>query len=69
MKLIQEEVLRVSSSVQTVPPEASKSLEQAWQRRREELNGWRPSRGWLNEVRAEPKKRSAAPPKLAPTTR
>ncbi len=28
-------------------PEAAKALEEAWQRRRQELGGWTPSNGWL----------------------
>lgn len=46
------EVLRLSSSVKTATPEAVKALEQAWQRRRQELGGWQPSNGWLIDPRA-----------------
>jgi hypothetical protein len=35
------------STVRTVLPEAAKALEQAWQRRRQELAGWQPANGWL----------------------
>ncbi len=55
MKLF-EGLVRVSTAVQTVPPEAARSLELAWQRRRQELGDWRPSRGWLTEMRAEAKR-------------
>lgn len=41
------QVLRMPSFVKTVQPEAAKALEQAWQRRRQELAGWQPSNGWL----------------------
>ena len=44
-------VIRLPSSVATVPPELAKTLEQAWQRRRQELAGWQPSGGWLIEQR------------------
>jgi hypothetical protein len=37
------------SSVKTVLPEAAKALEQAWQKRRQELAGWQPASGWLLE--------------------
>jgi hypothetical protein len=40
---------RPSSSIPLALPEAAKSLEQAWQRRRQELAGWQPSNGWLIE--------------------
>ncbi|HKE93200.1 MAG TPA: hypothetical protein VKB34_02755 [Povalibacter sp.] len=38
---------RPSSSIPLALPEAAKALEQAWQRRRQELAGWQPSNGWL----------------------
>jgi hypothetical protein len=38
---------RPSSSIPLAIPEAAKALEEAWQRRREELAGWQPSNGWL----------------------
>ncbi len=41
------QVVRMPSSVRTVLPEAAKALEQAWQRRRQELAGWQPVNGWL----------------------
>lgn len=47
------QVVRVPSSVKAVLPEAAKALEQAWQRRRQELAGWQPASGWLLEPRAE----------------
>lgn len=40
---------RPSSSVPLALPEAAKALEDAWQRRRQELGGWQPSNGWLIE--------------------
>jgi hypothetical protein len=43
------EVVRMPSSVKTVLPEAARALEQAWQRRRQELAGWQPAGGWLIE--------------------
>ena len=45
----QDNVIRLSSTVRTAGPEASRALEQAWLRRRQELAGWRPSNGWLAE--------------------
>jgi hypothetical protein len=48
-------VIRLPSSVATVPPELAKTLEQAWQRRREELAGWQPSGGWLIDQQASHK--------------
>lgn len=41
------QVVRMPSTVRTVLPEAAKALEQAWQRRRQELAGWQPANGWL----------------------
>ena len=41
------EFFHPSSAVQLALPEAAKALEQAWQRRRQELAGWQPSNGWL----------------------
>lgn len=41
------QVVRMPSSVRTVLPEAAKTLEQAWQRRRQELAGWQPAKRWL----------------------
>lgn len=38
---------RPSSSIPLALPEAAKALEEAWQRRRQELAGWQPSNGWL----------------------
>jgi hypothetical protein len=45
-------IIRLSSAVKTTSPEAAKSLEQAWQRRRQELAGWQPSAGWLKDSHA-----------------
>jgi hypothetical protein len=44
-------VIRMPSSVKISLPEAAKALEQAWQRRRQELAGWQPSNGWLVDPR------------------
>lgn len=38
----------------TVPTEATKALEAAWQRRRAELGDWAPSNGWLIERKGKP---------------
>lgn len=46
-----DNVMHMPTSVQTTLPEAAKTLEQAWQRRREELANWQPSGGWLAEPR------------------
>jgi hypothetical protein len=43
-------LVRIASSVQTTHPEAAKALEQSWQKRRQELAGWQPSRGWLADA-------------------
>jgi hypothetical protein len=43
-------LVRIASSVQTTHPDAAKALEQSWQKRRQELAGWQPSRGWLADV-------------------
>jgi hypothetical protein len=53
-----DNVIHMPTSVQTTLPEAAKTLEQAWQRRREELANWQPSGGWL-----------AAPRKVRPALR
>ena len=50
MKLAAD-VIRVPGSVKAALPEAAKALEQAWQRRRQELAGWQPSNGWLIDPR------------------
>jgi hypothetical protein len=46
-----DNVVHMPTSVQTTSPEAAKTLEQAWQRRRAELADWAPSAGWLSERR------------------
>lgn len=46
-----DNVIHMPTSVQTTLPEAAKMLEQAWQRRREELANWQPSGGWLADPR------------------
>jgi hypothetical protein len=45
------DVIRIPSSVKAALPDAAKALEQAWQRRRQELAGWQPSNGWLIDPR------------------
>lgn len=50
------QVVRMPSSVKTVLPEAARALEQAWQRRRQELAGWQPASGWLIEPREQPRR-------------
>ncbi len=40
-------LFRPSSSIPLALPEAAKRLEEAWERRRQELAGWQPSNGWL----------------------
>jgi hypothetical protein len=44
-------VVHMPTNVQTTSPEAAKTLEQAWQRRRAELADWAPSAGWLTDRR------------------
>ncbi|MET0534903.1 MAG: hypothetical protein ABW171_11815 [Steroidobacter sp.] len=46
-----DNVIHVPTSVQVTLPEAAKTLEQARQRRREELADWQPSGGWLADQR------------------
>jgi hypothetical protein len=46
-----DNVFRVPSSIKTALPDAARTLEQAWQRRRQELAGWQPSGGWLLDQR------------------
>jgi hypothetical protein len=48
----QDNVIRLSSAIRTAEPDASRALEQAWLKRRQELAGWRPSNGWLAEQTA-----------------
>ena len=43
-------LVRIASSVKTTHPDAAKALEESWQKRRQELAGWQPSRGWLADV-------------------
>jgi hypothetical protein len=45
-------VIHVPPSVRTTPPEAIKTLEKVWQRRRAELANWQPSGGWLMDQRS-----------------
>jgi len=44
-------LVRIASTVKTTHPDAARALEQSWQKRRQELAGWQPSRGWLVDVR------------------
>jgi hypothetical protein len=46
-----DNVVHLPSSVQMTAPEATRSLEQVWQRRRAELADWQPSGGWLTDQR------------------
>ena len=56
----QDNVVRLSTSVRTAEPDASRALEQAWLKRRQELAGWQPSGGWLIEQRAASRRHSVA---------
>lgn len=47
-----DNVIRLSSTVRTAEPDASRALEQAWLKRRQELAGWQPSNGWLADQTA-----------------
>lgn len=61
LELETDNVIHMPTSVQTTSPEAARTLEQAWQRRREELGNWQPSGGWLAEQRkARPLHRASA---------
>ena len=51
LELETDNVMHVPTSIQTTLPDAAKMLEQAWQRRREELADWQPSGGWLADQR------------------
>lgn len=46
-----DKVVHVPTSVQMTSPEAAKTLEQVWQRRRAEFADWQPSGGWLVDQR------------------
>jgi hypothetical protein len=46
-----DNVVHMPTSIQTALPEAVKTLEQAWRRRRQELADWQPSGGWLVDQR------------------
>jgi hypothetical protein len=46
-----DNVIHMPTSIHTTLPEAAKTLELAWQRRREELANWQPSGGWLADQR------------------
>lgn len=47
-----DNVIHMPTSVQTTSPEAVKTLEEVWQRRRAELANWQPSGGWLVDQRS-----------------
>lgn len=49
-------VIQMPASIKTALPEAARALEQAWQRRRQELAGWQPSNGWLVDPRVAVRK-------------
>jgi hypothetical protein len=51
LELETDNVIHMPTSIHTTAPEAAKTLEQAWQRRREELANWQPSGGWLADQR------------------
>ncbi len=53
-------VLRAPTAVNTTLPDAARALEQAWQRRRQELAGWQPSNGWLIDPRATAQRNALA---------
>ena len=44
-----DNIVRLSSSVKPAGPDATRALEAAWLKRRQELAGWQPSNGWLLE--------------------
>lgn len=46
-----DKVIHMPTSVRTTSPEAIRTLEAAWQRRRAELANWQPSGGWLVDQR------------------
>ena len=48
----QDNVIRLASTVRTAEPDASRALEQARLKRRQELAGWQPSNGWLADQTA-----------------
>jgi len=51
LELETDNMIHMPTSVQTTLPEAARTLELAWQRRREELANWQPSGGWLADQR------------------
>jgi hypothetical protein len=55
-----DNVVRLSSTVRTAEPDASRALEQAWLKRRQELAGWQPSGGWLIDQRTASRRSAAA---------
>jgi len=57
----QDNLVRLGSNVKTATPDASRALEQAWLKRRQELAGWEPSNGWLLEQKVPARKATAAP--------
>ena len=53
------QTVTMPSTVKTVLPEAAKALEQAWQKRRQELAGWQPASGWLLEPKSFARRQQA----------
>lgn len=47
----EDSVIHMPTSVHMTSPEATKTLEEVWQRRRAELADWQPSGGWLTDQR------------------
>lgn len=47
-----DKMIHLPTSVQMTSPEAVKTLEEVWQRRRAELANWQPSAGWLVDQRS-----------------
>lgn len=48
----EDNVIHLPTSVRMTSPEAVKTLEEVWQRRRAELANWQPSAGWLVDQRS-----------------
>ena len=54
-----DNIVRLSSRIQTAEPSASRALEQAWLKRRQELAGWQPTNGWLVEPKVGQRRSTA----------
>ena len=54
-----DNIVRLSSRIHTAEPEASRALEQAWLKRRQELAGWQPANGWLSDTKTAIRRASA----------